>query len=195
MSDSADWQVGRHVWKFGFIVQRYKNGYGFVNNYGTVSFDGSVTGNPYADFLLGIPQSSARANPLPSRSQYVGDFGIYAQDNYQISNRLTLNYGLRYDYYGTRRPPDHLMYNFDRSTVMWLSIQRRSSKVSPLYPSFIKVVPGAVQAISDKTNFAPRVGAAYRLSHHSVIPAVMGCIRRPGRNSAPMAQAATTISS
>ncbi len=169
VSDSADWQVGRHVWKFGFIVQRYKNGYGFVNDYGTVTFDGSVTGNPYADFLLGIPQSSARTNPLPSRSQYVGDFGIYAQDNYQISNRLTLNYGLRYDYYGTPSAPDHLMYNFDRSTGDVIVDPAAISKVSPLYPSFIKVVPGAVQAISDKTNFAPRVGAAYRLSQHSVI--------------------------
>ncbi len=42
VTDSADWQVGRHVWKFGFLVQRYKNGYGFVNDYGTFNFDGSI---------------------------------------------------------------------------------------------------------------------------------------------------------
>ena len=109
VADSADWQVGRHVWKFGFMVQRYKNGYGFVNDYGTFNFDGSVTGNPYADFLLGIPQESARTNPLPTREQYVGDLGAYAQDDYQATNRLTLNYG---DQVGllrnsnSPRPPD-----------------------------------------------------------------------------------------
>ncbi len=169
VTDSADWQVGRHVWKFGVLIQRYKNGYGFVNDYGTLNFDGSVTGNAYADFLLGIPQSSARVNPLPTRYQYVGDMGLYAQDDYQISDRLTLNYGLRWDYYGTPHAPDHLMYNFDPATGDVIVDPGGISQVSPLYPSNITVVSGAVQAISDKTNFAPRVGVAYRLSQHSVI--------------------------
>ena len=175
VTDSADWQVGRHVWKFGFLVQRYKNGYGFVNDYGTFNFDGSITsnssttGNAYADFLLGIPQSSARTTPLPTRYQYVGDMGIFAQDDYQVSKRLTLNYGLRWDYYGTPYSPDHLMYNFDPATGDVIVDPAAVSKVSPLYPSNITVVAGAVQAISDKTNFAPRIGAAYRLSENSVI--------------------------
>ena len=114
--DSADWQTGRHVWKFGFIYQRYGTSYGFVNDYGTFNFDGSVTGNAYADFLLGIPQSSARTNPLPDRHQYVSNWGIYAQDNFQISQKLTINYGLRYDYYGTPSASDNRMYNWDPAT-------------------------------------------------------------------------------
>ena len=169
IADSADWQTGHHVWKFGFIIQRYGNGYGFVNDYGTFGFDGSVTGNPYADFLLGIPRSSARTNPLPSRDQYVGDSGIYAQDDYQVTNKLSLNYGLRWDYYGTPSAPDNLMYNFDPTTGNVVVDPAGISKVSPLYPSNITVVPGAVQAISEKTNFVPRLGAAYRLSAHSVL--------------------------
>jgi len=74
--DSATGQTGRHVWKFGFIFQRYGTSYGFVNDYGTFNFDGSVTGNAYADFLLGIPQSSARTNPLPDRHQYVSNWAF-----------------------------------------------------------------------------------------------------------------------
>ncbi len=167
--DSADWQKGRHVVKFGFINQRYKNVHGFVNDYGTLNFDGSITGNPYADFLLGLPQESQRTNPLPSRALYVGDFGVYAQDDYQVSKRLTVNYGLRWDYYGTPSAPDNLLYNFDPSTGNVIVDPAAISKVSPLYPSNITVVSGAVQAISDKTNFAPRLGAAYRLSNHSVV--------------------------
>lgn len=169
LTDSVDWQIGRHVWKFGFITQQYRNGYGFVNDYGTFNFDGSVTGNPYADFLLGIPQSSARTNPLPKRNQYVGDTGIYAQDSYQLNSRLSINYGLRWDYYGTPSAPDHLMYNFDPSTGAVVVDPGGISKVSPLYPSDIKVMPGAVQAISDKTDFAPRFGAAYRVGQNSVV--------------------------
>ena len=169
VTDSADWQVGRHVFKFGFMVQRYRNGYGFVNDYGTLTFDGSITGNAYADFLLGIPQSSARTNPLPARNQYVGDMGFYAQDDYQLSKRLTLNYGIRWDFYGTPSAPDHLLYNFDPTTGDVIVDPAGISQVSPLYPSNITVVSGAVQAIRDKTNFTPRVGAAYRLSEHSVL--------------------------
>lgn len=167
--DSADWQRNRHVLKFGFILQRYKNTYGFVNDYGTFNFDGSVTGNAYADFLLGIPQSSARTNPLPTRDQYVGDWGVFAQDNYQISTRLTLNYGVRWDYYGTPNAPDHRMYNWDPATGDVIVDPAGIADVSPLYPSSITVIPGSVQAISDKTNITPRVGAAFRLSEHQVL--------------------------
>jgi hypothetical protein len=168
VTDSADWQVGKHVWKFGFMYERYRNGSGFVNNYGSVNFDGSVTGNPYADFLLGIPQSSGRTNPLQARNQYVSNMGVYAQDDYQVTKRLTVNYGIRWDFYGTPYSPDHLMYNFDPATGNVIVDPAAISKVSPLYPASITVVPGAVQAISDKTNFTPRFGVAYRLSEHSV---------------------------
>jgi hypothetical protein len=167
--DNADWQTGRHVWKFGFIYQHYKATYGFVNDYGTLNFDGSVTGNAYADFLLGIPQSSARTNPLPTRHLYVSNWGLYAQDNFQLSPKLTLNYGLRYDYYGTPNAPDNRMYNWDPASGDVIVSQAGLADISPLYPSVITVVPGAVRAISDKTNFAPRIGAAYRLSKNSVI--------------------------
>ncbi len=168
-SDSLNWQVGRHVWKFGFLTQHFMNFYGAVPDYGTFNFDGSATGNPYADFLLGIPQEAQRTTPLVNRSQYVGDTGIYAEDSFQIWPRLTLNYGLRWDYYETPSTPDHLQYNFDPATGNVVVDPAAISKVSSLYPSNINVVPGSVQAISDKTDFAPRFGAAYRLSEHSVL--------------------------
>jgi hypothetical protein len=167
--DSADWQIGRHVLKLGFIYQHYKGGYGFVNDYGTFNFDGSVTGNAYADFLLGIPQESQRVNPLPSRNQYVSNWGLFAQDNFQLSTKLTVNYGLRWDYYGTPYAPDNRTYNWDPATGDVIVNPGGLADVSPLYPSSITVVAGSVRAISDKSNFAPRLGAAYRLSAHSVV--------------------------
>jgi hypothetical protein len=42
--------------KFGGSVEHYRNFYGVVPNYGTFTFDGSITGNADADFLLGLPQ-------------------------------------------------------------------------------------------------------------------------------------------
>ncbi|NYF80645.1 carboxypeptidase regulatory-like domain-containing protein [Granulicella arctica] len=169
ISDAVDWQVRHHVLKFGFISQRYNNSQGFLNDYGTFVFNGTYSGNAYADFLLGIPQSSARTTPLPTRHQITGNLGFYAQDDYQATKKLTINFGLRWDYYGTPYSPNHLAYNWDPTTGDVIVDPSAVSLVSPLYPSNITVVTGPVQAIPDKANFTPRLGAAYRLSDHSVL--------------------------
>ena len=89
------------------------------------------------------------------------------------------------------------MYNFDPATGDVVVDPAGISKVSPLYPSNITVVSGAVQAISDKTNFTPRIGAAYRLSEHSVLRGGYGSIPRAWmvERLDPMAWVATTTSS
>jgi hypothetical protein len=169
ITDWVDWQFGRHTLKLGFITERFKNFYGIVPDFGTFNFDGSVTGNAYADFLLGIPQESQRTNPLVNQTQYVSQSGAYVEDSFKVHPRLTLTYGLRWDYYGTPSSAENLAYNFDPTTGNVVVDPAAISKVSPLYPSNITVVPGKVQAITDKTDFAPRFGAAYRLNEHSVL--------------------------
>lgn len=169
VADAFNWQFGNHTLQLGFMYQHFRLVEGFINNYGTFTFDGSVTGNAYADFLLGIPQSTARTHPLPLRSEFVGDFGAYVEDGFQVTKNLKINYGLRWDYYASPSAPDHLMYNFDPATGNVVVDPRGISKVSPLYPSNITVVSGKVKPDSDKTNFAPRVGIAYRLTSSSVL--------------------------
>jgi len=183
-SDSIDWQVGRHVWKFGFNTQHYKIYRGTNPNYGTLSFDGSLSApkghktpdNVYADFLLGLPQQSQRSNPLVNRTMNVSEWGFFAEDTYKVNPKLTLNYGARWDYYGAPTASDHLMYNWDPNTNTVLVDPKAISKVSPLYPVLsstnplgIKVAPGNVTAIPGKSNFVPRLGAAYRLTDHFVV--------------------------
>jgi Carboxypeptidase regulatory-like domain/TonB dependent receptor len=174
-NDSVDWQVGRHAMKFGASIEHFANSEGTIPDYGTFTFDGSstsnasVTGNPYADFLLGLPQSSQRTNPLGTREQTLTEYGFYAEDSFQLTPRLSLNYGVRWDIYGTPNEDDHLMYNWDPSTGNVIVDPAAISKVSPLYPSSVTVVPGAVRAITDKDDIAPRIGVAYQLSDHSVI--------------------------
>lgn len=169
VADAFNWQLGNHTLQFGFMYQHFRTTQGFVNNYGTFTFDGSVTGNAYADFLLGIPQSTARTHPLPLRSLFVGDFGAYGEDSFQVTKNLKINYGLRWDYYSNPSAPDHLMYNFDPANGDVVVDPGGISKVSPLYPSNITVVPGKVTPDSDKTNFAPRIGVAYKLTSNSVL--------------------------
>lgn len=169
LNDAVDWQRGKHSWKFGGSFQHYRNFYGVVPNYGTFTFDGSITGNAYADFLLGLPQKSQRVNPLGSREMTLNEYGFYAEDSFKVTRKLTLNYGVRWDLYGTPSAGDHLAYNWDPSTGNVIVDPKGIGKVSPLYPSTITVVPGSVQAIMDKSNIAPRIGAAYSITDHSVL--------------------------
>lgn len=175
-NDTIDWQIGKHVLRLGFMAQHFSTFRGVVPDFGTFAFtglftggDGSNTQNAYADFLLGLPQQSQRTDPLGGRELKLTEYGAYAEDSFKIARRLTLNYGLRWDLYGTPGADDHLMYNFDPSTGNVVVDPAALSRVSPLYPSNIHVVTGAVKANSDKANFAPRVGVAFALNDHSVL--------------------------
>jgi hypothetical protein len=183
-NDSVDWQIGRHTLKIGGRAERFQIYQGTIPNYGTFTFDGSstsnktVTGNSYADFLLGLPEESQRSSPLPGEEQKLNEYGLFAEDSFKVNDKLTVNYGVRWDLYGTPSSSSNLMYNFDPATGDVIVDPKAISQVSPLYPDdptkvppsqLITVIPGQVQAISDKANFVPRIGAAYLLTPHSVL--------------------------
>ena len=67
-----------------------------LDNYGVFSFNGSKTGNAYADFLLGLPATMSQDAPI-RKLDNGGYFSAYVQDDYRIHPRVTLNLGLRYD--------------------------------------------------------------------------------------------------
>lgn len=174
--DTFTWQKGRHVLKFGGSAVHFSNFYGFVNDYGTFTFDGSITksgaatsASAYADFLLGLPRQSQRTNPLGNREQTLNEYGFFTQDSFKLSPKLNIDYGVRWDIYGTPSAADHLMYNFDPATGNVIVDPAGISKVSRLYPKNITVQSGDVRALVDKTNITPRVGAAYQLTSNSVL--------------------------
>jgi hypothetical protein len=112
-SDDITWVRSRHTWKFGFTVQQdHYDGYGWHTAAGTYNFNrgatagflpngnldaSGATGNAFASFLLGEVQSSEITT-----NRYVSDrwryYSGYAQDDWRVSDRITLNYGVRYEY-------------------------------------------------------------------------------------------------
>ncbi len=154
----------RHVWKSGVLFQDAVNTVAPQPNYGSFTFDGSLSGNVYADFLLGAPRSSARTNPLPIRSSQAVTLGIYSEDTFKVSKKITLEYGLRWDYIGTPTWSDGLTYNFNLASNAVVVPAESLPKVSPLFPANIKVVTGDAVAKADMHNFRPRASIAYRLT-------------------------------
>ena len=181
--DDVTWIKGKHVLKFGADLLTFSQLSGVVPDYGRLGFNGFASLNSYADFLLGIPHSSSRRNPLVNRTDVADELGIYATDTFKVTPRLTLSYGLRWDYYTTEHYKDGLEYTFhplpfDQATGGGYVVipASKASLVSPLYPSVqnggnINVVQtnGSVVPAAYPYNFRPRVSLAYQLGNHTVV--------------------------
>jgi len=100
-----------------------------------------------ADFMAGVPRTSLLAIGDPVRQVFVNTFDVFAQDAYQITRKLTVNYGLRYDYIG---PFHNDMKNISTFAPNLGGLVFQGAGVSHIYPQ-------------DKNNFAPRFGFAYRV--------------------------------
>src|SRR5262249_52463088 len=170
--DSLTWSMGKHVLKFGGEYRWLWQFSGSLSTqvYGNFNFDGPITGTASADFLLGTPRPSPRLDPLVNRRSTNKQVGLYVTDSFKITPKLTLDYGLRWDYYALPTYDDGLMANWDPVSGNVVVAPGTLSKLHPLYPtSAIKVVEGKVVPDPDKRNFRPRISAAYRISDKMVV--------------------------
>jgi hypothetical protein len=95
--DVFSWTTTRHAIKVGGELSYNETVQDtLLNNYGVLTFNNSVTKNALADFMIGIP--SAMTQDAPVTALWNSWYGAaFAQDDYRITNRLTLNLGLRWD--------------------------------------------------------------------------------------------------
>jgi Carboxypeptidase regulatory-like domain/TonB dependent receptor-like, beta-barrel len=164
-ADTLTWAKGRHVLKIGGEYKPQSSFSALVpdGTYGSFNFNGSFTGFGYADFLLGIPFQSTRLNPRVGRERVDSELGLFVQDSFKVSSRLTLDLGLRWDHFGPGNYSDGLIYNWDPATGNVIVPEDAISEISPLYPTnTIKVVAGEAQETPSLRNFGPRLGAAWR---------------------------------
>jgi hypothetical protein len=170
-ADTLTWSRGRHVIKLGGEYKPQSRFQGNVpeNTYGAFNFNGSYSGYGYADFLLGIPFSSTRLDPLTNRTRLDSELGLFVTDAFKVTSRLTLDLGIRWDRFGSPRFEDGLMLNWDPSGGNVIIPPGTESRVSPLYPRNIRIVTGDVRQGPKSTNLAPRFGAAYRVRDKLVI--------------------------
>jgi hypothetical protein len=174
-ADNFSWVRGRHTMKFGveeidWFVNRYMPNNSGTPIFGSYSFTGKFTGNAYADFLLGLPATVTREEPYATQYNRSRDWAGYAQDDFKVTARLTLMYGLRYEYNGPAYARDGNMYSFDVSTGKIVVPGAQSMKyVSSLFPSNIPIEYASAEGLgqslrrADWNNFAPRFGFSYQL--------------------------------
>jgi hypothetical protein len=185
--DSLTWNVGNHAIKAGadFVTNQAIDGFSANRNNprGLVTY--GTTFSSYANFLLGLPPTSATYVGATRRGDLnVSNWedGFFIQDDYKIHPRVTLNLGLRYELITPFVEKDDLMVNFDPSTSTHSGVQGRfiipSEKTIPLLdPRFIAygVVTAKEAGVgrglvkTDKNNLAPRLGVAWRITDKNVL--------------------------
>lgn len=90
---------GKHTLKYGFVYQYdMKNQPAQIRTQGDFTFNGEFTGNSFADFLLGLPESYSETNFMLTGFWRYHQFEPFVQDDFKVTPHLNLSLGVRYFY-------------------------------------------------------------------------------------------------
>jgi outer membrane receptor protein involved in Fe transport len=174
--DNVSYIAGTHTFKFGGYLSRENKtqNNSNPNNNGTFSFNGSATGDSLADFLTGNAyQYSENSAHLSGSLRYYNVEG-FAMDQWRATNRLTLTYGVRYEFFqpeqdsaGTISYFNPSLFNYGRAAQV-----SANGQIVPGTQNFGNGIVvagknnpyGYALTNSQRLNFSPRVGFAYSLT-------------------------------
>lgn len=154
INDTLTMIHGKHTINLGFGFQRRQNNTLTESNArGNFSFTGLATGYDFADFLLGLPQSTSVAR-YTDNSYYLRETALsaFATNDYRVFTNLTINAGLRWEYFGP--------YTEKNGALVNLAIAPGFSGVTPVLPGNAGYPQGLINP--DYKLFSPRVGIAWK---------------------------------
>jgi hypothetical protein len=160
VSDLSYWNRGRHNIQFGgdFKKQEFNN-IGQQNPRGSFGFNGAATGNDFAGFLLGIPDTSSIAFGNADKYLRANIYDAFVQDDVRINPSLSVNAGLRWDYWSPITELQGRLVNLDVAPGFANAEAVIANK--PMGPlTGIKYPDSLVHP--DKHGFEPKIGIAWR---------------------------------
>jgi len=185
LSDNLIINKGRHSMKGGVELRNERFNIIYGNNVrGNLDFNGqftafpgrtSTTGNPFGDLLLGL---SDRASAMGGGAEGVFHETLYSgyfQDDWRATQKLSLNLGVRYEYYAPWTEENGKAVRIDLGAPAGSCF----GNCPPL--RIVKSEPGKGYYNPDRNNFAPRVGLAYSPfgGNRTVIRAAYGIFYAP----------------
>ena len=172
--ENLSWNRGKHALKFGFEIDRdriNRSQYGGAS--GTFGFTNSLTsqpngganygawGNAFASFMVGAVGSASAYVPVTTGVRYIR-YGLFAQDEWRATSRLTVSYGLRWDYMPMYNEVQNKMSSFVPSLTNPGAGGRKGALgfAGPLNDNFVD---------NWHRGFGPRLGASYQLNDKTVL--------------------------
>ncbi len=169
VADYVTYNRGNHTLSAGFSSLNWSHQYGKGANLGEWTFNGENSGDPFADFLLGNPHSIQINVPSPSAEnaadavftypQY--NWATYLQDQWKASQRLTVNAGVRYEFYKIAREAQDRYDWFDYSTAGGAVCTANQAAATAVGGTGLLKYCGPSQNPAPKLSLAPRIGIAY----------------------------------
>jgi trimeric autotransporter adhesin len=177
-SDFVAYRHAKHNFRLGLDIRRvHADSIGGNDPLGQFTFTGYATESPadkavgsaastgsgFADFLLGLPQSTAIQAGLYKIYLRENVYDLYANDDFRLAANWTLNYGVRYEYFAPYTEKNNRLVNLDHNADF--------SEVDPVQPGQTgefqgKFPSGLVNP--DRTMVAPRFGLAWKPKSNSI---------------------------
>ena len=188
IKNDTSWIKGAHSVQFGAESQWLQtNNVNARNLGGTFTFSGRYTrnsitnagGSPVSDFLLGTVDSSTYSTSTRVEARAILLSG-YLQDAWKISQRFTLNLGLRYEFLRPFEDKYNKLANFDMDT-------------DPLNPQIVLQTGGSSLVEANPFNFQPRVGLAYQLLPNKLVVRAGYGIYSPFQRFSPFGDSSSIV--
>ena len=184
-SDFVSWRHKKHNMRYGLDIRRVHNDeIGGNNPLGGLTFTGYATASPasqaagtggqtsgdgFADFLLGLPQSTSIQAGLYKTYLRENVYDWYVQDDYRTASNITLSYGLRYEYFGPYTEKNGRLVNLtginsSAPTTTGIGCVTPNGTSYATNAGSVTCAAGGRPSLvnPDRAMFAPRFGIAYR---------------------------------